>query len=115
MSALLVDQSRDGIRAELELARSHVAELESLLTESLPLEPANGSVIRFAKYHGVYQFAAIRVDRVVGDLTGGATMAYWYVTQDGSRSSRQGRPPMQWDALLDWIGERNWDSIEVLS
>jgi hypothetical protein len=31
-----------------------------------------------------------------------------------SRSSRQGHAPTTWDELLDWIGKRNWDSIEVL-
>ena len=41
--------------------------------------------------------------------------AVWYITQDGSRSSRQGHAPKTWDGLLDWIGERHWDSIEVLS
>lgn len=70
----------------------------------LNLEPKEqGSVIRFAKFNQEYQFAAIKI----GDG--------WYVTQDGSRSSRQGYSPKAWSELLTWIGDRNWETIEVLS
>jgi hypothetical protein len=68
------------------------------------LEPEDeGSVIRFRKYGQHYLFAAMKV----GD--------YWYLTQDGSRSSRQGKPPLPWWGLLDFIGERNYSTIEVLA
>lgn len=104
MSTLLVDQSRAEIQGRLAEVRAEAAELESLLADSRPQEPeAEGSVIRFRKYNGCYSFAAIRTPN-----------GSWYITQNGSRSPRQGHAPKGWDALLDWIGVRNWDAIEVL-
>jgi len=66
-----------------------------------------GSVIRFRKYGGACNFVAIKIASGIGAL--------WYVTVDGSRSSRQGIPPEDWQELTDWIDEHNWDRIEVIS
>ncbi|WP_099021203.1 hypothetical protein [Mycolicibacterium palauense] len=68
-----------------------------------PVEPQSiGSVIRFTNWNG-YLYAAIKLDKG------------WYVTQDGSRSARQGIKPMTWEKLLEWVGVRNWEDMEVLS
>jgi hypothetical protein len=76
------------------------------LLEARPQEPtAEGSVIRFRKFGQSYTFAAVKV---------GVYAPTWYVTQDGGRTARQGVPPKTWDSLLDWIGERNFATIEVL-
>lgn len=93
-----------------------IATLEQTLTEARaklaqskrPLEPAGKDVvIRFRKYDRRYSFAALKVV--------GIGYPKWFLTQDGTRSSRQGKAPMVWSDLLDFIGERNWDTIEVLS
>jgi hypothetical protein len=81
------------------------------LLEQRPAEPSGmGTVVRFKKFGQAYSFAAIRVADGIVTHNG-----YWYVTQDGTRTSRQGIPPKTWDGLLDWIGERNFGTIEVLS
>lgn len=90
---------------DVALKRQKLLDELALLDTITPLpEPVEqGSVIRFRKYDQKYSFAAIKIDY------------HWYVTQDGSRSARQGRPPMLWSELLDWIGERNYSTVEVLS
>ncbi|MBB5167101.1 hypothetical protein [Mycobacterium sp. AZCC_0083] len=98
-----------------KLAKLRIQELEeqlalerSLLAD--PIEPAlNHAVIRFVKYDQKYTFAAIRA------YTNAADGGIWFVTQDGSRSSRQGHAPKTWTELLAFIGERNWPNIEVLA
>ncbi|ASZ75510.1 hypothetical protein KIW74_gp18 [Mycobacterium phage Kimona] len=109
MGALLIDRDLD---RKIEGKRSWIAQLEDALNRakaqleellSVPQEPAEGSVIKFRKFNQAYTFAALRI----GDR--------WFVTQDGSRSSRQGYSPKTWEQLLVWIGERNWSTIEVLS
>lgn len=98
-----------------QLAKFRIAELEEQLALERsvladPIEPvANHSVIRFVKYDQSYTFAAIRA------YTDGAGEGVWFITQDGSRTSRQGHAPKTWPALLLFIGERNWVNIEVLS
>ncbi|AGK88003.1 hypothetical protein M041_gp16 [Mycobacterium phage Severus] len=87
------------LEVHLEKARQQLAEL----TSELPEPAEEGTVIRFRKYNQIYTFAAIKV--------GGS----WFITQDGSRTSRQGHAPKSWSQLLAWIGERNWNTIEVLS
>jgi len=75
------------------------------LAAAVPEEPAEtGSVIRFRKYRGAYTFAALKVPA-----------GRWFLTQDGSRTPRQGYAPKDWGQLLTFIGEHNWGSIEVLS
>lgn len=103
-----VDLALTALRVQ-ELERQLAKEREAL-AEAQPVEPAGENrVIRFAKYGNTYCFAAIKVRDIVTGVD------RWYVTQDGSRSSRQGHAPKTWDALLEWIGERNWGGIEVLS
>jgi hypothetical protein len=87
----------------LENLQSQVAELSEELEGFTPQEPAGlNTVVRFRKYRAQYSFAAIKVG------------TSWYLTQDGSRSSRQGHAPKTWDELLEFIGDRNWASVEVL-
>lgn len=103
-NAGLVELRIEELERQLEEERRELAQLQR------PAEPAGDNrVIRFAKYGNTYSFAAIKVGSGLGQP------ALWYVTQDGSRTSRQGHAPKTWDALLDWIGARNWDKIEVLS
>lgn len=102
--ARLVEARIRELELQLENERAELAALQAP-----PSEPqGDGAVIRFAKYGKGFCFAAIKVTDLLG-------CSRWYVTQDGSRSSRQGHPPKTWDALLEWIGGRNWDGIEVLS
>lgn len=98
-------------------ALQRIAELEDELAaakkllEQRPAEPSGtATVVRFRKYGQAYSFAAIRIGNTIGSRVG-----IWYVTQDGTRTSRQGIGPKSWDELLDWIGDRNVSTIEVLS
>lgn len=85
-------------------AEDALEQARAALASFTPDEPlGQAAVVRFKKFRHAYSYAAIRV----GD--------HWYVTQDGTRTSRQGVAPLAWDDLLEWIGDRNWDSIEVLS
>ena len=116
MATKLIQENADATAGVVEL---RIAELERQLEAEKadlaalrlpPPEPVGeNAVIRFAKYGGAYAFAAIKVPGATGQSW------YWYITQDGSRTSRQGHAPKTWVALLDWIGERNWAAIEVLS
>jgi hypothetical protein len=60
-------------------------------------------VVRFTKFDG-YSYAAIRTP----DGT-------WFTTQDPRRYGDQRIFPMTWADLLDWLGERNWSSLELLT
>ncbi|QKO02469.1 hypothetical protein KIV64_gp19 [Mycobacterium phage DroogsArmy] len=96
----------DGWIATLEQSLKEARERQA--EAKRPLEPAGKDVvIRFRKYDRRYSFAALKVV--------GIGYPKWFLTQDGTRSSRQGKAPMVWSDLLDFIGERNWDTIEVLS
>ncbi|ATN88142.1 hypothetical protein SEA_CINDARADIX_69 [Mycobacterium phage Cindaradix] len=104
MAVALVDEAVNGLNARIEELERELALAKAVREEFVPVEPVeDGAVIRFVKYNLSYTFAAIKV------------MGRWYITQDGSRSSRQGHAPKAWDELLDWIGQRNWHRIEVLS
>jgi hypothetical protein len=96
--------------AESKLAAA-AAELEDInedLQYYVPVEPlAEDVVIRFRKYGLAYTFAAIRIITGIGD-------AVWYITQDGTRPQSR-KAPKTWGDLLEWIGERNWGTIAVLS
>lgn len=105
------------VTASPSLIQARISELEDLLNEEKallalaqrPVEPVEkDAVIRFRKYDQQYSFAAI----AAGKNTFGHKL--WYITQDGSRTSRQGHAPKLWMDLLQWIGQRNWDTIEVL-
>ncbi|QSM01170.1 hypothetical protein SEA_NANOSMITE_146 [Mycobacterium phage Nanosmite] len=97
------------------LVQARIAELEAELAKEkqLLLEPQepeeNHAVIRFVKYNSRYTFAAIRA------YTDASGQGVWFITQDGSRTARQGHPPKRWNELLNFIGERNWKRIEVLA
>ncbi|QBP31457.1 hypothetical protein KIY76_gp72 [Mycobacterium phage Miramae] len=104
MAVTLVDEDVRGLNARIEELEAELALARAVREQYIPVEPAeDGAVIRFVKYNLTYTFAAIRV------------LGRWYITQDGSRSARQGHAPKAWDELLAWIGERNWHRIEVLS
>jgi hypothetical protein len=106
MAKKLLSARRAELYAELEKAERIVAAYELELSDTklyIADEPNHGSVIRFVKYAGGYTFAALNIE------------GCWFVTQDGSRSGKQGFPPMDWDTLLEWIGSRNLDTIELLS
>ncbi|AHG24117.1 hypothetical protein PBI_NYXIS_72 [Mycobacterium phage Nyxis] len=104
MAVALVDEAVNGLNARIEELERELALAKAVREEFIPVEPAeDGAVIRFVKYNLSYTFAAIRV------------LGRWYITQDGTRSPRQGHAPKAWDELLAWIGERNWHRIEVLS
>jgi hypothetical protein len=91
--------------------KARVKELEDLLeaarealSEATPVEPTElGAVVRFKKFG--YTYAALKVERLVG--------TQWYLTQNPTRSQDR-KLPKTWAELLDFIGERNWDSIEEL-
>lgn len=75
---------------------------------SKPIEPVHDGtmlppVVRFTKFDG-YSYAAIRTP----DGT-------WFTTQDPGRYGNQRIFPMTWADLLDWLGERNWSSLELLT
>jgi hypothetical protein len=111
MATKLVQIDNELTELRIEVLKNELEEAQALLlSQRVPEEPAGESrVIRFSKYGNTYCFAAIKVSQ------GNFASARWYVTQDGSRSSRQGHPAKTWGELLSWIGERNWDKIEVLS
>ncbi|QGJ90224.1 hypothetical protein PBI_SHEAKEIRA_78 [Mycobacterium phage SheaKeira] len=69
----------------------------SLIT-GIPVEPAtDGSVVRFTKFGG-YSYAAIRIDGT------------WFFTQ--GKMARIS--PRDWVDLLDWLGQANWHSLELM-
>jgi len=105
MATALVDETVQSLNVRIEELEAELA-LAKVARESFtPEEPAEeGSVIRFQKYNYGYTFAAIKVPN-----------GLWYLTQDGSRSARQGHAPKTWAELLAFIGPRNWHRIEVLS
>ena len=107
--ALVSAVDRDIVEMRIRELEDQLAVEKALLQR--PAEPLGRDVvIRFTKYGSGYTFAALKV--------GGSNPfepAKWFLTQDGSRTSRQGHPPKVWADLLTWIGERNWASIEVLS
>jgi hypothetical protein len=85
-----------------ELARQ-LAEVQKGLENLVPDEPAGaGAVIRFKKFRQAYTYAALRVGE------------QWYLTQNPARPQDR-KLPMYWEELVSWIGESNWDTIEVLS
>lgn len=101
------DLSR-ALQAEYQRLSDARALLERRLNEiadspALPEPKDTGSVIRFKKYNQAYFFAAIKIGE------------FWYITQDGARTPAQGKGPYDWEDLLEWIGERNYGTVEVLS
>ena len=103
MATSLSTINRGNAQARIESLKVALAEAEFDLASAQPDEPNRDAVIRFYKYNATYPFAAV--------CAGGE----WYVTQNGKRSASQGYPPRKWADLVEWIGQRNWDSIEVLS
>lgn len=91
------------------VAEQTVAELASVAASLTPSEPDGvGTVVRFTKWDG-YHYAAIRgKDDAFGK-------GVWYFTQDPTRSGGNKMLPKNWVGLLDTVGERNWDTLEVLS
>lgn len=97
-----VKEAADDIAARIAALQAQQAEAVSLLATLRPDQPSGlGTVVRFKKW-GDYTYAAIRAGNS------------WYITQDPTRvSSRVGAK--SWDGLLEWMTDRNWDTIEVLS
>lgn len=84
------------LAAELDAAKSRLKNLT-------PEEPlGQGTVVRFKKYNRRYTYAAIRVG------------SEWYLSQNPTRPQDR-KAPKYWSELLEFIGDRNWDTIEVLS
>lgn len=111
MATSLVSVNRDHVKARIEHLQAELAAELELLSESKPVEPTdNEAMIRFKKFG--YSWGAIRV---FTDPTLGAPSVRWFITQDGSRSARQGIPAKTWVDLLEWMSERNWDTIKVMS
>lgn len=103
MATNLSTINRTNAQLRIDSLKVALAEAEFDLSSAQPDEPNRDAVIRFFKYNGSYPFAAI------------CASGLWYVTQNGKRSAAQGYPARKWADLVEWIGERNWDSIEVLS
>lgn len=81
-----------------------IAGLMDMNLLGIPAEPAaDGTVIRFAKYNRSYWFAALRAS------------GKWFVTHSSVSTHKNQHAPRTWPELLQWIGERNWDGIEVLT
>lgn len=107
MATSLVTVSKDLVEARIAELQAQLEEEQEKLIELRPTEPEGDfAVIRFTKFG--YTWAAIKTRTITGRYL-------WYVTQDGSRSARQGVTPKTWDDLIDWISDRNWEFIEVLS
>jgi hypothetical protein len=116
MAVKALEVSRDLVAARIAELEEQLAKEKQILAAARPVEPEfTASVVRFQKFD--YSWAAIKVGGSIAEYirTGRADAGRWYVTQDGSRSARQGIPPKTWSELLEWIGERNWDTIEVLA
>lgn len=110
MATSLVEVSADLVRARIEDLTRQLELAESDLEELTPQEPESlHAVIRFWKWDQSYIYVAVKT-HLNADGKG-----VWYISQDGSRTSRQGIPPKTWAQLVAWIGERNWARIEVLS
>ena len=116
MATTLVAENAAVVKLRIEELEQQLRAQQELLANATPREPiGDGTVVRFTNWEG-YEYAAIRVpQRGVTSSPFAATAHRWYVTQDGSRSSRQGVPPKNWVELLNWIGAKNWHTIEVLS
>jgi len=94
---------RNGVEAlkRIKELEDELNAAKALLSQR-PAEPSDDqAVIRFRKYSTLYSYAAIKVGR------------RWFLTQSGDPQYK--RSPKAWDELLDWIGETNWHTIEVLS
>lgn len=91
-------------------AEATVAELAAVAASLTPAEPKDeGTVVRWTKWEGGYQYASIRGKNDFLDN------GVWYTTQDPQRTGGNRILPMSWNDLLTRIGERNWDTLEVLS
>jgi hypothetical protein len=100
-TSLLAD--RQAQKQAIALAEAALEKAKAALADLTPDEPlGTGAVIRFKKYRHAYSYAAIRATD------------HWYLTQDGTRPGSR-KAPKTWDELLEWIGESNWNTIEVLS
>ena len=90
-------------------AEQTVAELAAVAASLTPVEPdEEGTVVRFTKWDG-YHYAAIRgKSNQSGD-------GIWYFTQDPTRTGGNKMNPGTWRLVLETVGIRNWDTLEVLS
>lgn len=101
MASTRIDRS--GVKARIAELTEELLAAQNRLLALTPDEPAGqGTVVRFLKYNQHYTYAALRV----GDE--------WYLTQNPTRAQDR-RAPKTWAELLEFVGERNWDSIAVLS
>lgn len=102
--------SRAAAKKQVEDLEASLAQLVSGLDQAkarlkslVPDEPlGQGTVVRFKKYNRRYTYAAIRVG------------SEWYLSQNPTRPQDR-KAPKYWSELLEFIGDRNWDTIEVLS
>ena len=102
MATKLIDTHHEAKLRRLAELNAELAELEADLIFT-PEEPASlDTVVRFRKFDRQYTYAAIKVGYE------------WYLTQNPERPQDR-RPPKTWSELLTFIGERNFDTIEVLA
>jgi hypothetical protein len=95
--------NRSVLKNRAEALEAQLREIQKGLASLVPDEPVGlGTVIRFKKFNRQYSYAAIKV----GDE--------WYLTQNPNRPQDR-KLPKTWDELLDFVGERNWETVEVLS
>lgn len=91
-------------------AEATVAELAAVAASLTPAEPhGEGTVVRWSKWEGGYQYASIRGKN---DVYG---VGVWFTTQDPNRTGGNKILPLSWGELLSKIDERNWNTLEVLS
>jgi hypothetical protein len=94
-------------------------EKENNVAQSLvakPIEPAGPNVVvRWSKWgtgdESGYAYASIKG----GDDSDNPGGALWYTTQDPRRKGGNKILPGTWDELLASIGERNWNTLELLT
>jgi hypothetical protein len=105
--ATLVSTQHAEAKAKLAELKAQLDKVQESLAGYTPDEPIEyGTVVRFRKFNQSYTYAAIKVPTVGGTV--------WYLTQNPTRTQDR-KAPKSWDELLDFIGERNYDTIEVLS
>jgi hypothetical protein len=102
----LVSTQHAEAQAKLAELKAQLDKVQESLAGYTPVEPIEyGTVVRFRKYQS-YTYAAIKVPAVGGTV--------WYLTQNPTRPQDR-KSPKTWSELLDFIGERNYHTIEVLS
>jgi hypothetical protein len=108
MATKLVSTQHAEAQAKLAELKAQLDKVQESLAGYTPVEPVGyDNVIRFKKFNQGYTYAAIKVMSY-------AAGPVWYLTQNPTRTQDR-KSPKTWSELLDFIGERNYHTIEVLS